>query len=69
MIDSSNIIVTIRDARQFGDCCAGSRIFAKKHGLDFKKFVHEGLPLELIEATGDAMAIEFGRKVRNVRQK
>ena len=39
-------------------CSRGARAFFQRHGLDWEKFRHEGLPAEVIEATGDAMALQ-----------
>lgn len=37
-------------------CSRGSRIFAKQYGLDWDKFVFEGIPVEEMEALNDALA-------------
>jgi hypothetical protein len=39
-------------------CVSGARAFGRRHGLDWRKFVREGLPEEDLLATGDAMAIK-----------
>lgn len=39
-------------------CVKGAREFGRRHGLDWRRFVREGLPEEDLLATGDAMAIK-----------
>jgi len=46
-------------------CNRGTRDFFSRHNLDWSEFVRNGLPEEVILATGDAMAIavvEFARR-------
>jgi len=38
-------------------CNRGTRVFFDRHGLDWRRFVFEGLPAEEFERTGDAMAL------------
>lgn len=45
----------VRKARM---CSRGARAFFKRHGLDWHKFLRDGLPAETIEATRDAMALK-----------
>jgi hypothetical protein len=45
----------VRAARM---CSRGARAFFERHGLDWQRFLAEGLPAEQIEATGDAMALK-----------
>ena len=49
-------------------CARGSREFAKRHNLDWNKFVKEGIDAEELEATGDAMAIALVEMVRRREQ-
>lgn len=49
-------IVLPKHMRAAGLCVHGSRDFARRYGLDWKKFVREGIPAEQLIATGDAMA-------------
>ena len=39
-------------------CSRGARAFFARHGLDYGRFLREGLPAEQIRATGDAMALQ-----------
>ncbi len=42
-----------------GFCVAMSKSWAESHGLDWRKFVHEGIEGDVLRATGDPMAIAF----------
>lgn len=46
-------------------CSGGTRDFFKRHGMDWNKFLSEGLPEEDFIATGDAMAMEVVKVARN----
>lgn len=59
--------VTIADLRSLKYCANGSKAFFGRHGLDWRKFVKEGIPVEELEATGDAMALEICEVVRGRR--
>lgn len=50
------VIVTMRDIRGARQCSRGARAFFERHGLDFNDFLINGIPVEKLEATGDAMA-------------
>lgn len=63
MID--DVIVTMRHVRSCRMCSRGAREFFKRHNLDWDKFLSEGLPASVIEATGDAMALEVVQEARN----
>lgn len=62
------MIVTHRDLRALKYCNKGARQFFERHGLDWSKFVKEGLDETVFLKTGDAMAIalvEFARERQN----
>lgn len=40
-------------------CSRGARDFFRRHDLDWSRFLAEGLPAEVFEATGDAMALRL----------
>lgn len=42
-----------------GFCACGGRLWARHHGLDWATFVRDGLPAEVLEATGDPMALRL----------
>lgn len=47
-----------------GFCARGVRLWAQQHGLDWAAFVRNGLPAEVLEATGDAMALRVAAHAR-----
>jgi len=47
-----------------GYCIAGTRAWFSRYGLDWKRFVREGLPAEAFEATGDALALRLAEHAR-----
>lgn len=58
------MIVTTRDlftvpgySKRAGFCRNGSRNWFRAHSLDWTDFVKHGVDAELLEATGDAMAL------------
>jgi hypothetical protein len=61
----SEVIVKTVHWRRYGYCLGPvcRRAFAR-HGLDFRSFVRNGISADLLEATGDAMAIRIARLVR-----
>lgn len=52
------MIVTIDDIRKAGICVAGARAWFKQNGLDFADMLENGIPAEILAATGDAMALK-----------
>lgn len=58
------ILVSMKHVRQTHMCSHGARAFFKRHGLDWNTFLKHGLPVELIEATGDAMALKVAECAR-----
>ncbi len=57
-------IATIDHARRLGYCSRGMRAFFELHALDWQQFRDRGLPADVIEATGDAMAIKVAALAR-----
>ncbi len=59
------MLITIEHARSMpcdgrhGYCAQGMRAFAARHGLDWGRFLREGLPEEDFLATHDAMALRL----------
>lgn len=45
-------------------CASGSRRWAARLGLDWAEFVRNGIPVEALEKTGDAMALKLAEFVR-----
>lgn len=61
---NGTILVKMVHIRQAKMCSKGARDFFQRHGLDWQKFLDEGLPVEEIEATGDAMAMRVAEVAR-----
>lgn len=47
--------VEMRHVRQARLCAAGARAFCARYDLDWTAFRRDGLPVSLVEATGDAL--------------
>jgi hypothetical protein len=62
-------IIKIRmiHVRQVMMCSRGARAFFTRYNLDWQKFLDEGLDSDLIEATGDPMALAVVEAARNGR--
>jgi hypothetical protein len=56
---SQNPNVTIEDVRAAGYCVSGARTWFRQHGLSFRDFMREGVPISTLEATGDAIALRM----------
>jgi hypothetical protein len=56
--------VTVRDCRSFGMCSSGLRAFAAKHGIEWQRFITEGIPVSELEGIDDAMLKQVVDKVR-----
>lgn len=63
----SSLCITVNDMGSVLYCVKGSRAFAKRHRLDFRKFCHEGINAEDLLATGDGMAIELVNRIKKER--
>lgn len=58
-------MVTMGDVRARGWCVSGAREFGKRYSLDWRTFLREGLPCEVMLATGDDLARQLVDDVRN----
>ena len=58
------MIVTRSDMNELGYCANGARRWFARMGLDWMDFVRNGLDSEVLEATGDAMALRLVEHVR-----
>lgn len=56
--------VRMEHARVCGFCARGCRAWAARHNLDFKEFLANGLSIDVIEAVGDAFAVEVCKVAR-----
>lgn len=63
-----NILVRMEHVRAAKMCSRGARAFFDRHGLDWNAFIREGIPVEQIEATGDAMALQVAEVARGRQQ-
>lgn len=54
---SETLIVRAEDIRAARLCFQGARPWFRRHGLDWQAFLAEGLPAEVLAATGDALAL------------
>lgn len=59
-----SVTVTMKDIRACRMCSSGTRDFFKRHGMDWNKFLSEGLPEDDFIATGDAMAMQVVEAAR-----
>lgn len=58
-------LVTMAHVRQARMCSRGARAFFRRHGLDWRLFLTQGLPASVIAATGDAMALRVVEVARH----
>lgn len=56
---SEPVIVTMRDIRAILGCSGGARYFCRQHDIDWTSFLENGIDAEVLEATGDAMALRL----------
>lgn len=61
---TSGVIVRVKHVRAAGMCMKGMRAWFEHHKLPLATFREIGLPVEVIEGTGDAMALTVGRVAR-----
>ena len=54
---TETLIVRAEDIRAARLCFQGARPWFRRHGLDWQAFLAEGLPAEVLAATGDALAL------------
>lgn len=59
------MIITIQHCASMGYCSRGLRAFAKKHNLDWIKFIKEGIDEKELESIDDGMIKETIERVKN----
>ena len=64
----SEVKFTMRHIRQCKMCSRGARAFFERHGLDWSEFLRAGLPVETLEKTGDAMALQVAAFARSEQE-
>lgn len=58
----TELIITARDVKAASMCITpGAKMFFKRHDLDFRDFIKNGISAEKLIATGDALALEVVR--------
>lgn len=58
LIVTTTHLFTIRGySRRVGFCRDKSKAFFRRHGLDWRAFVRDGIPASQLEATGDGLAL------------
>ena len=60
----SEIRATMKHIRACRMCSRGARAWFDRHGLDWTEFLKQGVPVEALEQTGDAMAIQVAAAAR-----
>ena len=66
-VDLTGLVITLDDARASRKCSDGMQTFAERVGLDWRRFVLEGLPAVDLVATGDPEALEVVRQAVRTR--
>ncbi|WP_228276872.1 hypothetical protein [Acinetobacter johnsonii] len=56
------------DIRKVGMCARGSRAFFLSQGWDWTAFLENGIDIEIVEQTNDAMAQQVVEYVKNGRK-
>lgn len=62
------VMVTMRHMRAARMCSRGARQFFAKRGWDWSAFLRDGLPVEMFEETGDAMAMQVAAVARREQE-
>ena len=63
-MSDGQVIVTMRHVRASRLCAKGARAFFSRHGLYWSAFLDGGISADVIEATGDAMAVKVAQLAR-----
>lgn len=64
----TQVVVTIAHVIESKMCVRGTKNWMEHHGLDFRKFLADGYPVETIEATGDALGLRVCDVARKATQ-
>lgn len=65
---SEQVLVRMEHIRAARMCSRGARAFFARHNLDWQAFLKDGLPAEVLAATGDAMALQVVEVARGRKQ-
>ena len=60
--------IYMSDLRKAKMCARGSRAFFLSQGWDWQDFLANGIDLEIVKSTGDAMALQIVEIVENGRK-
>lgn len=60
----TDIIITVQDAHQAGFCNKGARKYFKRQGLNWHKFVMEGLPLSAFDPADERIQAAYKNALR-----
>ena len=63
---AEQIIVTMTHVRAAGLCSRGAKQWFARNGLDFRTFLTEGYPVEVIEGTQDALGLKVAALTRQM---
>jgi hypothetical protein len=63
-----NLIATHEDAKALGYCNSGLRKWFPREGVSFDDFRKDGVTVDWLRATGDAMAIRLAEAVEQREQ-
>jgi len=58
---NNQVLVKMEHVRQCKMCSRGARAFFNRHNLNWSDFLTNGIPVEKIEATKDAMALKVAK--------
>lgn len=61
------MIVTMRHVRAAGMCSYGAREFFKRNNLNWTDFLKQGIDVETLRKTNDAMALQVIKVAENGR--
>lgn len=60
--------IYMSDLRKAKMCARGSRAFFLSQGWDWQEFLKNGIDLEVVKSTDDAMALQIVEMVKNGRK-
>lgn len=60
--------IYMSDLRKAKMCARGSRAFFLSQGWDWRDFLKNGIDLEVVKSTDDAMALQIVEMVKNGRK-
>lgn len=59
-----DVVVRVEHLRKARMCSRGARAWAQRYGIDYVKFLHDGVPASELEATGDALGMKLAAVAR-----